>query len=332
MIKKALIGLLIMSSNSTWSVTKNLSCDKFYQSNLVKIYELYFQELNAIQPFWGNYRTTENLLLLTSEGFESCLIAAKDGKVQFINLPRPIEFNTYWMIDLNGANPYPFIPDEIKAIINSHNVNKALLFNIGKYIHYDMEVLNHEGFHLFFQRAKMPAWYTYVEQEILAQQCYHNELDAYKGEAELLIFAFEQMLMNNLDIAKKMLGYFLDARKNRYHRLADVRINFNGKEFTCEEAEANMEFIEGHAQFYGENATIELGLISRYDLIANYRYDLYDEEIGWLLPFYNFGSLQLHIIQEFLKEDFYQWGYNLYYTYEYSEGQLYKKIQKLLEM
>jgi hypothetical protein len=237
-----------------------------------------------------------------------------------------------WTILDTSPIAYPPIKDEVAMIINSYGKKSALVINFNKHLFYIFELISHEAFHTYYQEGNgLPAWQRYIDQNTLSQACYHSVKDSYKPEAELLIQSYDLIVSGHMGAAKIVLKLYLDARKARYQKLGNIKIEMSGVEYSCEEAETHMEFLEGHAQYFGERDAISLGLIGKYTIASNYRYDLYHLSEGWVLPFYNFGSMQLHIIRSLNPIDFNHWTSELYdNNNNFEESKLYRKIEELI--
>lgn len=234
--------------------------------------------------------------------------------------------------ELNINEPtYPPIDKEVVDLIKSYGKSKALILNINKYAFAQLETAFHESFHVFYQTdSHMPPWWNHIDRENLSKTCYFDYGEKYKLEGHLLIAAYDLLIGGHVDPAKQLLALYVNSRKERYNALKGKYVIDNDKSYTCPEAETNMEFLEGQAQFFGERGVIELGLIGRYKIASDYSYSLNGTEKGWMEPFYQFGSLQLHIIRLLDQDNFNKWTLNHYLSTNYSEAQLFKKIETLL--
>ena len=331
MIKTIFLLILFLFFNTAFSFEPVNDCNSFEKSPLVQIYKIYFNNLKKLDSVWGEFSLNDHLVLITNDSSQKCLIGfANNHNESLFTLNKEIGVEDWSAIDITAAN-FPPLEGEVVDIVNFYGKSSALIINISKHLFYKMDIMAHEAFHTFFQTDKnMPQWWRHIHREELSEKCYHDYGEKYKQEGELLIAAYDLLLQGQTIAAKKILEYYIQARKERYFALSTIKVLSDNNVYSCTEAETHMEFLEGQAQFVGERTAIELGLISRYSIASDYKYSLYENETGWVEPFYYFGSLQLHIIRLLEKSSFNTYSQELYNSSSHFDASLMKKIESYL--
>ncbi len=324
--------LLLFVSSAPAGASTN--CSTLLNSDTINLYEIYFKKLHNSKSSWGNFLISEKLFLLTDDISKDCLVAFHKGLSPTVNkLNKELKLDDWFMIDTQDNTTYPPLEKSLVDTVHSYNETMALALRVDKNIFYGMEIGLHEAFHHFYQEeSRMPKWWKHVERENLVNTCYHSQVQEYKQEAQTLISGLDLLYQGHTEIGKKIIQTFINAREKRYLSLTGQYVDTYGEKITCVEAEAKMEFLEGHAQFFGEFNVIQLGLISKYSILSDYKYNLELPENGCMEPFYNFGSLQLHAIKILKSDDFELWSRGLYQSQRYQDTLLFNELKKLVEI
>lgn len=259
-----------------------------------------------------SFNLAEKPIFLSTRNNAKCFLLLNEVKIvktlelidsYFLDSEPNDNYNGFWsFLDLkrNYRNPPPL---KFKKDLKDLGKTSALIIQISddymekKNRYYWTSI--HEGYHLFVQGTN---YENRVDRDRLLKVCYDENL---REEGNNLVSSFFELFINKDNLkGRGFLKSFLEKRISRYNSLQSERVDTwdEGKSVSCEEAEAQMEALEGTANTIAEIYMIELGLINLNDTYragVNFfkKRNFIDNE-----PFYSFGEFQLYMIRFLIGE------------------------------
>ncbi len=171
----------------------------------------------------------------------------------------------------------------------------------------DLTMIAHEGFHVFGQSMlrtadhwpTIPALDQMPDRDLLIQRCYSGSSEIQglvNKEITLLQEALHESLgANNLALIRSKISEFSKTRQTRYLKLAELSMSARPQP-SCASAEAEMELIEGTADFVGLYTAQNLNAMSKQE-IEKYLDLAIHSSNGPGELYYRFGAMALLIIR-----------------------------------
>ncbi len=295
-------------------------CVSFFRSSEVVRFTSQMKRLSSISDIWPGYRP-ETIPVLVSRNkpeVSNCVLIFQNGEITHeIVSGENLQFDNglyflYLYQPLGGS-----LPADILSVLIKTKIEKAIAYSIDAFpdtagqldyqiymkgkMDFHLNTVVHEGFHInsIFgaivgpRPFPWPAWDRQPDRDI-GKFCY--ERDEWKKESYALHAAFKLLyLEGNTEMALSAARDFIKMREERYHKLKDVKVpsSHAPEGVSCEEAESIMELEEGGADFVGTAASIELAIVSPYQ-VSEHLVDYHD----W---YYRSGLAQLLLIRKMNK-------------------------------
>lgn len=287
------------------------------------------------RDIWPGQHLSNYAYVLTDlEVTKTCAVVIYDNfKQRFVQTNSPITYaNSVFAYFLKNS---PSKNIEIQNFLDSNQIEFAYAQNFTNVLEqvprYQFHIygfqdgnvylylLLHEGFHLFTQFGSSRNWLTWTymtsfDRDEVSRKCYEDErvVLIFEKEYEALLSAFQFLeFYKNLNYASDALDDYYKHRESRHSILSDVTIydELNDTHISCKQAEVVMEHREGLAEFFGNLAMYNSGLMNNYQLFANLREKRKGDAfygVGMVKQLFLYRKLEssyTHMVQDMLHRD-----------------------------
>ena len=300
------------SMKITFAASASEWCNAFADAATTTSLIEHLDKINAIPPSWETYKPTNvdgtGVIVTDTQHLNCAVIYSKGAALKKLMFSLPLQ----------GLNK-DFDWGPSVELGNSQNVSrltriglkKWVQLNADKYKPDDPYTFIHEAFHQFWQNNSF--WSAISERDTLGQECYlknDSVAEIYRQEWMALHKAFSTAISAETgDSLRDELRQFVTLRNSRYALLRPAVLG--PRHYTCEEAEAAAEVVEGSADFVTFDAFLRLGLKSPSQLVADFAETLSDNKNNRpgngafaMSPYYKLGMMELFILKKVSPQNF----------------------------